>query len=54
MVRLIHLDKGITTYVNRRGIAERDARIGWSLGLMNDGNTVSENTTNLIGDGSSG
>ena len=48
-----HLDKGITTYVNRRGITERDARIGWSLGLMNDGNTVSENTTNLIGDGSS-
>jgi Fe-S cluster assembly protein SufD len=49
-----NLDKGITTYVNRRGIAERDARIGWSLGLMNDGNTVSENTTNLIGAGSSG
>lgn len=49
-----HLDKGITTYVNRRGIAERDARIGWSLGLMNDGNTVSENVTNLIGDGSTG
>ena len=53
MVQLIHLDKGITTYVNRRGIAERDARIEWALGLMNDGNTVSENTTNLIGDGSS-
>jgi Fe-S cluster assembly protein SufD len=49
-----NLDKGITTYVNRRGIAERDARIGWSLGLMNDGNTVSENTTNLIGAGSVG
>ena len=24
------------------------------LGLMNDGDTISENTTNLIGDGSSG
>jgi Fe-S cluster assembly protein SufD len=48
-----NLAKGITTYVNRRGIAAKDARIVWSLGLMNDGDTVSENTTNLIGDGSS-
>ena len=46
--------KGYTTYVNRRGIAERDARIEWALGLMNDGDTISENTTNLIGDGSFG
>jgi Fe-S cluster assembly protein SufD len=48
------LAKGTTTYVNRRGIAGRDAKIEWSLGLMNDGNTISENTTNLIGDGSIG
>ncbi|MCQ6278992.1 Fe-S cluster assembly protein SufD [Bacillus sp. EB600] len=48
------LAKGITTYVNRRGIAARDARIEWALGLMNEGNTISENTTNLIGDGSFG
>lgn len=48
------LAKGITTYVNRRGIANKDARIEWALGLMNDGNTISENTTNLIGDGSFG
>jgi Fe-S cluster assembly protein SufD len=48
------LAKGITTYVNRRGIAAKDARIEWALGLMNDGNTVSENITNLIGDGSFG
>lgn len=48
------LAKGITTYVNRRGIAGRDARIEWSLGLMNDGNTISENVTNLMGDGSFG
>jgi len=48
------LAKGITTYVNRRGVAGRDARIEWALGLMNDGNTISENTTNLIGDGSFG
>lgn len=49
-----NLAKGITTYVNRRGRAERDSRIEWALGLMNDGNTISENVTNLIGDGSVG
>lgn len=48
------LAKGITTYVNRRGVAAKDARIEWALGLMNDGNTISENVTNLIGDGSFG
>ncbi|WP_226669401.1 Fe-S cluster assembly protein SufD [Metabacillus litoralis] len=48
------LDKGITTYVNRRGVAGRDARIEWALGLMNDGDTISENVTNLMGDGSYG
>jgi Fe-S cluster assembly protein SufD len=49
-----HLAKGVTTYVNRRGIAGRDGRIEWALGLMNDGDTVSENITRLIGDGSYG
>lgn len=48
------LAKGTTTYVNRRGVAGRDARIEWALGLMNDGNTISDNTTNLMGDGSVG
>lgn len=48
------LAKGTTVYVNRRGTAGRDARIEWALGLMNDGNTVSENITNLRGDGSFG
>lgn len=48
------LAKGVTTYVNRRGVAHKDAHIEWALGLMNDGNTISENTTNLIGDGSFG
>lgn len=41
-----------TTYVNRRGIASRDATIDWALGQMNDGNTVSENITRLVGDNS--
>ncbi|WP_318507616.1 Fe-S cluster assembly protein SufD [Bacillus sp. T3] len=48
------LAQGVTTYVNRRGVAQKDARIEWALGLMNDGNTISENTTNLLGDGSTG
>lgn len=48
------LAKGITAYVNRRGVTERDARIEWSLGLMNDGDTIYDHTTNLIGEGSSG
>ncbi|MED1419885.1 MULTISPECIES: Fe-S cluster assembly protein SufD [Bacillus] len=48
------LASGVTSYVNRRGTAGRDARIEWALGLMNNGNTVSENTTYLEGDGSYG
>jgi Fe-S cluster assembly protein SufD len=48
------LATGITTYVNRRGIANRNSRIEWALGLMNDGNTISENVTHLVGDGSYG
>ncbi|MBB5173519.1 Fe-S cluster assembly protein SufD [Texcoconibacillus texcoconensis] len=42
----------VTTYVNRRGHVGRDAEIYWALGQMNDGNTVSENTTYLMGQGS--
>jgi Fe-S cluster assembly protein SufD len=48
------LEKGMTTYVNRRGVAGRDSRIEWALGMMNEGNTISDNTTNLLGDGSYG
>ncbi|MCM3567538.1 Fe-S cluster assembly protein SufD [Neobacillus mesonae] len=48
------LAKGITSYVNRRGVAGRDAEIDWALGSMNEGNTIFENTTNLLGDGASG
>ncbi len=49
-----NLAKGITTYVNRRGVAGRDSEIDWALGSMNEGNTISENTTNLLGDGAKG
>ncbi|EPD50562.1 Fe-S cluster assembly protein SufD [Paenisporosarcina sp. FSL H8-0542] len=48
------LAKGGTTYVNRRGIVNRNARIEWALGLMNDGDTISENVTHLVGDASYG
>lgn len=46
------LAKGFTTYVNRRAHLFRDAKINWALGLMNDSDTISENVTHLIGDGS--
>lgn len=42
----------ITTYVVRRANVDKDGRIEWALGQMNDGDTISENTTNLVGDGS--
>ncbi|MFX3675368.1 MAG: Fe-S cluster assembly protein SufD [Paenisporosarcina sp.] len=48
------LAKGFTTYVNRRGVANRNSRIEWALGLMNNGDTISENVTHLVGDGSYG
>lgn len=44
---------GTTNYMNRRGVAYRDATIDWALGQMNDGNTVFENETYLVGDNSS-
>jgi Fe-S cluster assembly protein SufD len=44
---------GTTNYMNRRGIAYHNATIDWALGQMNDGNTVFENETYLVGDGSS-
>jgi len=46
------LAEGSTVYVNRRGVTGRDARLDWALGMMNDGNTIFENITNLIGQGS--
>ncbi|MDV5129010.1 Fe-S cluster assembly protein SufD [Bacillus amyloliquefaciens] len=50
-----NLSAGVTTYVNRRGAARgRDSKIEWAFGLMNDGDTISENTTNLYGDGTYG
>ncbi|WP_339254528.1 Fe-S cluster assembly protein SufD [Sporosarcina sp. FSL W8-0480] len=47
------LAKGFTTYVNRRGVTGPNSRIEWALGLMNDSDTISENITHLVGNGSS-
>jgi len=47
-----HFAAGTTTFVNRRGVADVNAEIDWALGQMNEGNTVSENDTHLVGDGS--
>ncbi|RYL93539.1 Fe-S cluster assembly protein SufD [Sporolactobacillus sp. Y61] len=49
-----NLTGGVVSYINRQGNVERDGSLQWALGQMNDGNTVSENATNLQGDGSSG
>ncbi|WP_413378604.1 Fe-S cluster assembly protein SufD [Alkalihalobacillus sp. 1P02AB] len=49
-----HLSEEVTTYVVRRAHVGRDGRVEWALGQMNNGNTVSENTTHLIGEGSTG
>lgn len=48
------LSKEMTTYVNRNAYVENDGRVEWALGLMNDGNTISENVTNLHGNGAYG
>ncbi|PZX04800.1 Fe-S cluster assembly protein SufD [Psychrobacillus insolitus] len=48
------LAEGFTTYVNRRGVTGRDAVLEWALGMMNDSDTISENTTHLVGDNSEG
>lgn len=44
--------KGVTSYVNRRGHIARDGRIEWALGQMNDGRSIYDQTTNLVGSGS--
>lgn len=48
-----NLSAGTTSYINRRGNAGKNGVIDWALGQMNEGNTVSENVTHLVGDFSS-
>lgn len=47
------LANGFMTFVSRRGVTGRDARIEWAIGSMNESNTIAENITHLIGDNSS-
>lgn len=47
-----HMSSDVTSYIVRRGHVARDARVDWALGQMNDGDTISDNTTQLIGDNS--
>ena len=44
-----HFEAGTTTYINRRGIVDNHATLDWALGQMNEGHTVSENDTHLVG-----
>lgn len=46
------LAKDTVTYVNRRGVVGRNGKLDWALGMMNDGDTISENSTHLVGEGS--
>lgn len=39
-------------YINRRGYLEKDARIDWTIGLFNDGNTIADFDSDLVGIGS--
>lgn len=47
-----HFANDVTVYVNRRGHAAGNGKIEWALGQMNEGNTIADNTVELIGDGS--
>lgn len=45
------LGANTTTYLNRRGHLEKNAKIDWSMGMMNDGNIVGDFDSDLAGDG---
>lgn len=46
------LGKKTTAYLNRRGHLDQDAKIDWSMAMMNDGNIVGDFDSDLIGAGS--
>jgi len=43
------LSEGVHDYTFRRAVVDRDGKMEWILGEMNDGNTVANNTTVLKG-----
>lgn len=54
-VKFVSFDRlgaNTTTYLNRRGYLENDAKIDWSMGMMNDGNIVGDFDSDLKGAGS--
>lgn len=49
---LHHYGEGVTDVTYRRAVLDRDARVDWVLGELNNGNTISDNMTFLNGTGS--
>lgn len=48
------LGEQTTSFIYRRAVVQKDGHIDWALGQMNSGHTLSDNTTVLKGDGSTG
>lgn len=46
------LGQNVTSYLSRRAYVGNDAYVDWSIGLMNDGNTIADFDTDLYGQGS--
>lgn len=46
------LGENVTSYLSRRAYVGRNAYVDWSIGLMNDGNTIADFDTDLYGEGS--
>ena len=44
------LAESALSFMNRRGVVYENARLEWALGHMNDGNSVVETKTHLVGD----
>ncbi|MBR2680341.1 MAG: SufD family Fe-S cluster assembly protein, partial [Exiguobacterium sp.] len=44
------LAESALTFMNRRGVVYANGRLDWALGHMNDGNSVVETKTHLVGD----
>lgn len=47
-----YLSSDVTVYVNRRGYVGRSGSLEWALGQMNDGDTIAETYSALVGEGS--
>ncbi|WP_442886113.1 Fe-S cluster assembly protein SufD [Companilactobacillus sp. HBUAS56257] len=45
------LGKNVTSYLSRRAFVDDNAYVDWSIGLMNEGNTVADFDTDLVGEG---